>query len=881
MPASNPAASNPVAPDGHLRIERVTDEALVALRARLAPIANTLPPQSVVRKTEEDGEASFSSWGRQLLDPAVVEIALELGVPVRVPSGSPDTYTFLLYHWATRDAPEDSLARVIAHPFFRRVLVNTFFPSRESKDKAGNFLARAVRYETFAPVLAELGPLIAERVRAWTLGAFELHGDWLESLCRPEILERVPGLADAVRSLDIARLVAAQLRGGLVDEWGWPAMDEARERLDGKPDYTHSGPPPYQVFHSVEAKRVVAYGPDGIVFDRAFDSPYPDVRSLWYLGGDVLACSYPKLARWIDSDVELEMPAYGLYSLATGDDSLLTRNGRRVRAGATAIPSEPRRGNARYWFDGAAFYGFDGETSVGRDLSVRDPRAELFTFDPDTGKRGAAALPSWFASLLDDGARLVVTNVTPHVQLAPSIDAPTPLGTKDGLGGAALVQRGGTFECVGIDGRRGPGLVNGLPVAALMTFPERDGYYPLVVAGGDLGVALPDGVTPLVPKGMYGYWHVPRPAPTLAHWYAFRPRDPAGSRALAACTDETARALLGGVPVPGVTHPRIVEAIDWLVKKANEARAAIERIQSHLVISAAPRSTFVNDNARSLATLLGHGMHWWVENEGIELGQQMLDVSHYLFGDERAAVTPARTVFPWDRLLVMIGEVMYRALASGTPKGHRTQLVGVLRAWAETAFPDHLERTRLIELAAPRGSTLLHGIDSDHRDRLVAPGNRYFLRLQRHQNPGEDAQLHAIEFATSGAFVVPDGSTLVQELAIDRRFGRAAIDSALRLAAERVRVELDPSFIALVSKETGLSPTAATLLWSAGYEPWLVGDTARERLKIEHDKIGAAEREIKSKPLAPIYARAMPADPAQVFTLEGAAQLARAWNEAT
>ena len=878
-----------------MRIDNVTVEALARTRETLVAAAGGVP-QSVLPQPRADGEADLASWDRQLVDPALVEIALELDVPLRIPAGAPETYAFSLQPWCERSGdPADALERVIAHPWFSRVLVNSFLPRRETSPGAGNWLDRAARTSSFAPVVTELETTVIERVRGWTLGALAAHGDWFESLLRPTILRQMPRLVDLVRSLDAARLLAAQLRAGSMDEWGWPALDEAAARLGGPPDFVSCGPPPYLVYHSRKAKRVIAFGPDGIVLDREWTPPFDNVRSLWCVGADVLACSYPERAQWIAAGTELTAPPYGFYQLAAGNGHALTKSGCLVASGAAEIPKETARGTEIYWYDGQRYTGITSSTVVAQDLGARDPDVQLFTLDPSTGERGPAALPAWLASLLGPDAQLHVSNHTPHLMPVPATAAQSPLGAKDNLGGIALVSRGASFEAVGIDGRRGPGLVSGQPVVALITFPERAGYYPVVMSGLDLGLATPDG-TPLVPfKALGGpYWSVRGFSPPMVHWYALRPRDPEGSRALAACTEDSARTLVDGRDedsvrhaLPALTHPGLIAAVVGLAEHAHAQRAIVERIQGHLATALeAPESSFRTTDAAAFATLVDHGMHWWIEEAGQELGQQMIDVSRYLFGDGEHAATPARTIFPWDVLFTTIGEVLYRALASGTPAEHRAQLVGLVRAWAQTRFPDELARVRRAKLTVPSHDPLLRGTDPGHRDRLFTLDNRYFLRRHNADWDWEKPiTVRIVEATRDGTFRLPERATLVEEPAVDRRFDRAAIESVLRLADERKRVELDPASVALVAKDTGLSPTAATLLWSAGYAPWLVGDKARERLRIQRGALDAAEKELKKRlgnsTLGPIYTRAMPAAPAQMFTLEGAAQLARAWNERT
>jgi hypothetical protein len=424
-------------------------------------------------------------------------------------------------------------------------------------------------------------------------------------------------------------------------------------------------------------------------------------------------------------------------------------------------------------------------------------------------------------------------------------------------------------------------LINGQSVGALMTFPERDGFYPLVQSGHDLGIAMPDG-TPLVPMkaiAYTAYWGGAWPVP-YTHWYALRPRDPAGSRALAACSEEAARAILAGAgdvdavrrALPAVTDPVLLAGVAAMATTAAGMQGSVARIRGHLVTALGPvvESSMRDQQASSLATLFGHDTYF--QTAGVDLGQQVLDVSRYLFADDtREPATPARSGFPWEMLLGRIGDIVYRVLASGTPKEHREQLVRVLELWAKTAFPDNLQRVRSAVFAFPGNSDALLGTERYHADRLVTDDNRYFVRSL-------EVDARVIEATRDGTFRLPMGARLVDEQPVAVRFDRAAIDRALSLSKERQRVELDPAFVEHVARETGLSTTAAILLWSAGYEPWLVGEKARERLGIARNKLDAAERELKGKKLGDVYARAMPADPAQMFTLDGAAALASAWN---
>ncbi len=428
-----------------------------------------------------------------------------------------------------------------------------------------------------------------------------------------------------------------------------------------------------------------------------------------------------------------------------------------------------------------------------------------------------------------------------------------------------------------------------------MTFPAREGFYPVIECTFELGIAMPDGTTPLVPgDGLrWGYWA--GPPLSLLEWHALRPRDLRGSRALAKCSDGAAQALFAaatappkspekvldvggkmqaivtspepsdtpsealvaaiGRALPDVKHPRMVEGIAGILAVAARLAPVVTRLKSRAMPrKAAPESTLHNEDVAALAQILDHGTPWWVEKLGIQFGQQILDVSTYLFDDTSDAIsTPARTVFPWDLLLTRIGEVLYRVLALGTPKPKRLELIKALELWKASTFPSNMKRIRLALL-----SMNVDGLDREHPDRLMTATNRYFVR-----HTGDTVR--AIESTADGTFRVPPGAKLESATPADARFDKAAVEKTLALFAERGPVPFDVEVSKAIAKKTKLSVAAASLVWTAGYDPWLTGEKKRERFGIERDALEHAEVELKKKRLRELYAKAMPDDPADMF----------------
>jgi hypothetical protein len=898
-----------------------TEQAFGPLEQILSAIARGAPaPLSIIQHPAEDGEVGAESWNRHLVDAGVVELALSLGVPLRIPQGDARSHTFSLYRWADRKpCPRDELRRVAAHPFFGEVLAASFLPGSD-KDSVGNWLARAVTIEGgFQPVFSALDALGAKLHETWTVGALATHESWMDGVCQPAVLARCPALARAVRELDPARLLRNQLRAGIMDEWGWPAQEEALSRFAEARErevspWATSGPLPYKVLLDQKEGRVVAYGPEGVVLDRDYPAAkeMKDVRRLLYLSGDVLVCEYhPYQARWVvDGGEPLQVDPFGVFQVGC-DGAAITRALTLLRRGDRGATDAPPPGNRNYrvWCDGDGYYAVLAEVRLRADGSKVDSDfGGIERFDPHTGQRLGRALPPWMAEVVGDGV-LIADIQASFICPVPAGAEESPLGARSGLGGSALYRRGGgEIRIRGIDGREASGIVNGLHAVALMTFPERDGFYPIVQSAFSLGVAMPDGTTPLIPMDQIkgSYW-AGTPELPLLDWHSLRPRDRAGSRALARTGDEAAQAIYRAATAPTMEPEEVTRYGDMLaVKQAEEVDEAIPRALLDVVARALPevkhrrmiagvagvaraaagvapiitrlktrapaagasrakRSSLRNEDVAALSRLFQHDRHWWIEKLGTQLGQQILDVSRFLFDPslEERVVTPAPTVVPWPLLLVRVGEVLYRVLAPGTPKARREELVKALELWLETEFPSRAGSVRLVDLSLPQTREELAGLDREHPQRLVAWESRFYLQW----NGAKDGRmfLHGIEAASTGGFALPEGAALLQAQPADARFDAARIRRALALFAERGAAPFDAGIAEAIAERTKLSKTAATLLWSAGYDPWLIGEKKMGLFGVDRDSLDDAEKELKPLPLHAIYARAMPDDPAEMY----------------
>lgn len=317
---------------------------------------------------------------------------------------------------------------------------------------------------------------------------------------------------------------------------------------------------------------------------------------------------------------------------------------------------------------------------------------------------------------------------------------------------------------------------------------------------------------------------------------------------------------------------------DGAVAPAIAVTARPSDARAHRDTALLPVPLAQDEDVPSLAHLLDHSMPWWTLDLGTEVGQQIVDASRYLLrtrGDAAPYATPAATAFPWELLITRIGEIMYRTLAPATARARRLEFADVLRLWLASGFPAHVRELRGADFMVP--AAMVSGMDRHFSTRLVTWGNRYFVRYFQPLANGR-AGVRVLEHADGGAFRVPEGVELGEHVLADVRFDDRAIRAVLELLETRGPVPFDASVSRTIAQRTGLSEAAATLVWTAGYEPWLVGEKKRAEMGLARDALDAAEGELAKPRLREIYVDAMPADPAQLYEPAAlAARVADAW----
>ncbi len=721
-----------------------------------------------------------------LLMPEVLERLLALGVPL-VPLGDRARYRLDLYAWQP-----SAIDRVVAHAELGPVMVDAV-----TQLPAARIAELAARPDALGA--ATRGALAAQVSRVTTLGAFEAWRDRLDAM---------PSLA---ASLDAAVLLHGQLAAGVLDEWGWPALDELADRLGRDPTIQElTGAPPHAVV--ITADRVLVTDADHVIVD--------DARSVGPFRG----------ARWVDGELLF------VGSLFPGEEITLAGGtvGGRGRFLRRDEPDELGRHAAS---DGATVWTLSGEDAF-VDTSGRSSTEHRHArrHDPATGAQLAIELPPPLVALMPSGARLW----SRLSWLRPAPDGASPVGAAAGLAGfAVVIGDDGELACHGVDGRSWRGRIDGLTPRAVITFPERDGHYPVTWASFQNAVHTPDGRY-LTPKAGLDarYWGGGPAILPIAFWPLLRARDLAGSRALRDATHAQAAAILDAAiaardagldvtappprdfaidrmvgvmtspapPTPaagwpavdaaivaalGLTHPRLIRGVARLAMVAAAHAVALDDLRAR---ASTPSSSSVTDAAvRAIAPLIGH-VRRYSEPPAGQVGAQVEAVAAHLAGGVATNAPAPPTALPWARVLAHLGEATWRLRAPGMPPPQRAAIAATLALLDAHGLlgRDDL-RAQTLRFAHPPAS-----------DRLLADGaRRWFVRAP-----------------TCEALTTSDGpppnATLVDERAVGR-FDVAVIRA--ELARPGVRGDVPDALAAA----TGLLPESAAALWAGVAAPELDG----------------------------------------------------------
>ncbi|MGW2277751.1 hypothetical protein [Streptomyces sp. NPDC001770] len=542
----------------------------------------------------------FQGRWQRTADLDLLDLCLSSGVPVAEPddqaTGTAQTLGVQVGPWLddTASGARD-LTAVAGQPVFRALLSRNIgsLGDGHGRRPADASMAKLAAHPVLSGILREwLTACAEEYTAARGLPGLSVALGKL-SAYRSVAAEVAP---EAVRLLQDHRLVpllASTLRTGVLDELGWPALDDAYAELAAETAATlqqHSrsqsvgvtGAWPALILNTLE--RAVVVGPEGVLLRHTLR--LPTTAHQWrtlgfrYVDGELLVIWWEdgkQRGYWSNRPAEVftlggeQIPRWG-GSSGPSDEVCLplpgggrATGGKALHAGDTTLP--PQRAvisdGTGHWREGH-----------------QGTRRVWLEYDPAGGTHGRASLPAFLDSGVRDGTRLL----TEHCQvlpLQPGLET-TPFGT-DGTVLGRWVRRTVT-EPGTADPADGHRIVTGTPDGTTVTLP-----YPYHGSPVPLGaLTLPGGSRPVValsnrsveahPADTDGtggsLWSVATGStggnnaagtpyvPPASYWHALRPRDERGSAALRNLTDSRAGELFGEVAAAVARHLEAFRAVE-------------------------------------------------------------------------------------------------------------------------------------------------------------------------------------------------------------------------------------------------------------------------------------------------------------------------------
>ncbi|MFD9425598.1 MULTISPECIES: hypothetical protein [unclassified Streptomyces] len=544
----------------------------------------------------------FQGRWQPTADLDLLDLCLASGVPVAEPddqdtgTARPPGVTF--GPWLTDTVPgARDLTAVAERPVFRALLRRNLggLGDGHGQRLSDAGMAKLAAHPVLSGILREwLTDRAAEYTAARGLPALHTALSRL-SVFRDVIADVAPEAVRILKGHAVVPLLASTLRTGVLDELGWPALDEtyaelaaeaaaaARQQRHRREGVGVTGAWPALILNTLE--RAVVIGPEGVLLRHTLRPPAPldhwrtfafryvdgELLVIWWEDGkqrgywsnrpaEVFTVGGEQTPRWGGSgpsdEVCLPLPSGGRVTggktLHAGDTSLPPQ--RAVISDGTGHWREGRQGTQRVWLE----------------------------YDPVSGTHGRASLPAFLRSGVRDGARLL----TEHCQvlpLQPGLET-TPFGT-DGTVLGRWVRRTVTEPGIAAPAD-GHSIVAGTPDGHTVTLP-----HPLPGDGSPIPLGalnLPGGSRPVAalhhrsveahPADTDGtggsLWSVTTDSsggnnaagtpyvPPVAYWHALRPRDERGSIALRNLTDSRAGELFEEVAAAVARHLEAFRAVE-------------------------------------------------------------------------------------------------------------------------------------------------------------------------------------------------------------------------------------------------------------------------------------------------------------------------------
>ncbi|MFI1012849.1 hypothetical protein [Streptomyces sp. NPDC020965] len=743
---------------------------------------------------------------RSSVDLDLLDLCLALGVPVHEPSD--DMVNLELANWFgdEREGRRDLVALVADARFAK--LLRGGVERLSGGDGVSARLKEAAAHPALRTVVAGwLADRADELGRPVGLPEVNRQLQRLKGFADPAVLATAPEAVARITAFSPAGALARTLRAGVLDELGWPALEEAlaelgpggaqqkgRRRNDDD-DHTLSDAWPALLVRL--GMRAVAVGPDAIL----------DRQTLSLPAGKSHSWDTP-LVRWIDGQW-LTVNGYGddrrgrwsgrAAEIFTPDGSL-PDHGNANRTPSLELPGGGRTFGGRPVHAGDTSFATESRPVASDGVSVWVLHEDQWwEYDPASARRGRISVPAFFDSALAERSGTLIEHSCRLLPARGGLES-SPFGSKDGLVGwwVRFDPRTRTLTACSVDGSRSPAVEIAkdgrpehltsdiplpplrLPGSAALHPRESRGYHGKVELYDADGVCLASlseggqeevyaGGTPLVPP--------------LGHWHALRPRDEDGSAALRAVTDAAAQSLLTAVAdgakpldavrklLPEITHPGLLAGVAALVEESARHAESVAGLMAPVTTTGCvhtpvcPEIAYAHDGRlrEAFNGLLDsrryYGMYSWERSSGGALSQLRALKRVLAPGAGAAKTTLLGSSVAWLSLIGPgLAAAAVRATAPVTAELDRLALLEFLdaalevRADGEAVLADPRGRLRTVELRGP-----WPGEAADAVGTIRHAGARRLLVLGCTEEDDDRAEWSALEYDPAGVFGAWEG----------------------------------------------------------------------------------------------------------------------------
>lgn len=392
-------------------------------------------------------------WGNDIeADADLLDLALSLKIKLANPAPATDV-DISLYQWSKIDEDEDPNCKDRPRDL---VLLAKDKRFQKSLRDAVQSVAGNPNFEIQAAGKSGL----TELRREWLMnhfGQMEKSGlpqtdqtlDVIQDSMSCEMFAEFPDAFAALKNTDLVPIVTQTLRGGIIDEYGWPAFEQLYDKVatkDSKPQVFGHFP------YAIVSDGLTAHVLRGNEIITTVELRLPKGHKLdflMYLDGDlaVWASKNREFTAWWHSQPKTKDKGYfyghsGMNGMSVdlpGGGSFT--GGRTIHVGHQPLTDLSVGGD--YFHDGEHFW----------QLSWSDnyESKEFREVDIATGKTGRRSRPTWFEDFVDTDWKLNDEQLSIG-HLGDAIDG-SPLGSRDGMTGFRVRHRKDITEYQGIDGR--------------------------------------------------------------------------------------------------------------------------------------------------------------------------------------------------------------------------------------------------------------------------------------------------------------------------------------------------------------------------------------------------------------------------------------------